>query len=378
VDNSRSPACFFALSLLPLLLSRIRERGPITVAEFMEIALYHPEHGYYATAPQRSGTHGDFFTSVDVGPLFGELVAVQLAEMWRLLEAAGAEHFDLVEAGAGNGRLARDILDAASSNHPALYDRVRLTLVERSAAARAGQINTIGPHAGRLIASSDGLPRRVTGTILANELLDALPVHVVAMRATGVCEIGVGERNGALVELDMPLSHPALADGVDLDVDARVEVGLAAADWMREAALSLERGFLLLFDYGYDVQVAYQSVHPHGTLMAYRAHRADPGNWLTDPGCSDLTAHVDLAAIRRVATAAGLETLGILDQTYFLLGLGLAERLDSGHDRRSVAQRLAARTLIMPGGLGSTMKTMVFGKGVGRPTLQGTSSGRLT
>ena len=344
----------------------------------MELALYHPEHGYYSTTPQRSGKHGDFFTNVDVGPLFGELIAVQLAEMWRLLEAAGAEHFDLVEAGAGNGRLARDILDAASSHHPGFYDRLRLTLVERSAAARAAHVDTIGPHAGRLISSSDCLPRRIIGTILANELLDALPVHVVAMRATGLCEIGVGELKGALVEVDMPLSHPALADSVDLDVDARVEVGLAAADWMREAISSLERGFMLLFDYGYDVDRACQSVHPQGTLMAYRAHRADPEDWLTDPGSTDLTAHVDLSAIRRVATAAGLETLGILDQTYFLLGLGLAERLDSGHDRPSLARRLAARTLIMPGGLGSTMKTMIIGKDVGRPTLQGTASGRLT
>jgi SAM-dependent MidA family methyltransferase len=366
------------LSLIPLLLSRIRERGSITVAEFMELALYHPEHGYYATAPQRSGKHGDFFTSVDVGPLFGELIAVQLAEMWRVLEAAGAEHFDLVEAGAGNGRLARDILDAASSDHPAFYDRVRLTLVERSAAARAAQLDTLGPHAGRLISSSDRLPHRVTGTIVANELLDALPVHVVAMTTAGVCEIGVGEHNGALVEIDMPLSHPALAGQVDLEMDARAEVGLAAADWMREAALSLERGFMLLFDYGYDIPVAHLRAHPHGTLMAYRAHRPGPREWLTDPGSTDLTAHVDLSAIRRVATAAGLETLRILDQTYFLLGLGLAERLDSGHDRRSIEQRLAARTLVMPGGLGSTMKTMVFAKGVGRPTLQGTASGRLT
>jgi SAM-dependent MidA family methyltransferase len=364
--------------LQALIVSRIRERGAITVAEFMELALYHPEHGYYATAPQRSGKHGDFFTSVDVGPLFGELIAVQLAEMWSVLNAGGAEYFDLVEAGAGNGRLARDILDAASSDHPAFYDRVRLTLVERSAAARAAQRDTLGPHAGRLISSSDRLPHRVTGTIVANELLDALPVHVVSRTTAGVCEIGVGEDNGALVELDMPLSHPALAGRVDLEMDARAEVGLAAADWMREAALSLERGFMLLFDYGYDVPAAHLSAHRYGTLMGYQGHRAGPRDWLTDPGRTDLTAHVDLSAIRRVATAASLETLNIVDQTYFLLGLGLAERLAPGHDRRSVEQRLAARTLVMPGGLGSTMKTMVFAKGVGRPRLQGTGWGRLT
>ena len=364
--------------LLPLLLSRIRERGLITVAEFMELALYHPEHGYYATAGQRSGRRGDFYTSVDVGPLFGELIAVQLAEMWRLLRAAGATHFDLVEAGAGNGRLARDILDAASRCHPDFYAHVRLTLVERSAVARAAQLDTLGPHAGCLISSSDSLPHRVIGTIIANELLDALPVHVVTMTQSGVCEIGVGERNGALVELDMPLSSPALADCVDLELEARAEVGLAAADWMNEAAMSLARGFVLLFDYGYEASVDHFRAHPHGTLMAYRSHRADPRDWLADPGETDLTAHVDLSATRRAATAAGLETLSILDQTYFLMGLGLAERLDSGHDRRAIEQRLAARTLVMPGGLGSTMKTMVFAKDLGRPTLQGTASGRLT
>ena len=366
------------MSLLPLLLSHIRQTGPLTVAKYMELALYHREHGYYTAAPQRSGRSGDFYTSVDVGPMFGELIAVQLAEMWRLLRAAGATYFDLVEAGAGNGRLARDILDAASRYHPDFYENLRLTLVERSAAARAAQLDTLGPHAGRLISSSDCLPHRVTGAIVGNELLDALPVHVVTMTASGICEIGVGERDGALVEVDMPLSHPALADRVNLDLEARAEVGVAAADWMYGAAQSLARGFVLLFDYGYEASVAHLRAHPHGTLMAYRAHRADPRDWLADPGETDLTAQVDLSAIRRAATAAGLETLSILDQTYFLLGLGLAERLDSGHDRRAIEQRLAARTLVMPGGLGSTMKTMVFAKDVGRPTLRGTASGRLT
>ena len=106
-----------------MLLSRIRERGPITVAEFMELALYHPEHGYYSTAPQRSGKHGDFFTSVDVGPLFGELIAVQLEEMWRLLEAAGAEHFDLVEAGANVNDVFKQLTGLGRSLVTALIER---------------------------------------------------------------------------------------------------------------------------------------------------------------------------------------------------------------------------------------------------------------
>jgi SAM-dependent MidA family methyltransferase len=102
------------------------------------------------------------------------------------------------------------------------------------------------------------------------------------------------------------------------------------------------------------------------------------GDWLTDPGERDLTAHVDLTAVRRTAEACGLVTLGILDQTYFLLSLGLAERLETGHDQPAMRQRLAARTIMMPGGLGSTMKAMVFAKNVGRPPLRSTASGRLT
>src|SRR3990170_2046861 len=102
------------MPLLPLLLSEIRSRGPMTAAEFMELALYHPSLGYYSRAEQRSGRAGDFYTSVDVGPLFGEMIAAQLAEMWDVLRSRGADAFDIVEAGAGNGRLARDVMDPAA------------------------------------------------------------------------------------------------------------------------------------------------------------------------------------------------------------------------------------------------------------------------
>ena len=364
--------------LLPVILSRIRETGPLTVAEFMELALCHPEFGYYSRSVQRSGRTGDFYTSVDVGPIFGELVAVQLTEMWTVLSRAGASHFDLVEAGAGNGRLARDILDAAFRDHPGFYDAVRLTLVERSPAARAAHAGTLGPHAGRLVDSTERLPQSITGAIVANELLDALPVHVVTMTPKGLREIAVAERDGVLAEVEIPLSNPALQTPRDLEVGDRVEVALDAIEWIGDAAATLDRGFVLLFDYGFEASAFHSRAHPGGTLMAYRAHRAEPRDWLAHPGEMDLTAHVDLEAVCGAGTAAGLETLGVVDQTYFLLGLGLVDRLETGDDRQAIKQRLSARTLMMPGGLGSTMKAMVFAKGVGRPALRGISSGRLT
>lgn len=365
----------------------IRERGPITFSEFMELALYHPDHGYYAVSAQRSGRGGDFYTSVDVGPLFGEMIAVQLDEMWGLARDAGAETFDLVEAGAGNGRLSRDILDAIASHHPDFYPHLRLTLVERSAAARDRQREVLGPHAARMGSAGQlsGLPppSSITGVILANELLDALPVHVVTMTAEGLREICVGERDGSLVEVERAPSDPAIADYLArsrarLAIGARAEAGLEAEGWVERAASALRLGFLLLFDYGHDAAELFSPTHAGGTLMAYRAHVARGAEPLRDPGERDLTAHVNLTAVRAAAERAGLTAIGAVDQTYFLTGLGVIERLESGSDRRAVARRLAAKSLLMPGALGSAIKVLAFGRGVGRPALKGLSSGRLT
>src|SRR5262249_39215570 len=162
----------------------------MTVAAFMDLALYHPELGYYARAAQRSGRAGDFFTSVDVGPLFGELLEIQLAEMASLL-SPDASAIDLVEVGAGNGRLSADVLSAASRHHPEFYDRVRLHLVEQSAVARAAQTTVLGDAADRLASSDSSLPPSIDGIVFANELLDAMPVHQVVMREEGLREVYV-------------------------------------------------------------------------------------------------------------------------------------------------------------------------------------------
>jgi SAM-dependent MidA family methyltransferase len=361
------------------IVSIIRERGPISVASFMELALYDPERGYYTGAAQRSGRHGDFYTSVDVGPLFGATIAEQLSETWELLRQDGADHFDLVEAAAGNGRLARDILDAAAERHPQFYERVRLFLVERSVAARSAHREILGPHAGCLVSSSEDLPTAIDGAIVANELLDALPVAVLEMAEDGLHEVVIGERGGVLMEEVRPARDPdALRALPPLEPGQRVEIGDAASRWVRDAAAALSRGLLLLFDYGYTPSPEFFRLHPNGTLMSYRSHRASGGAWLSDPGERDITAHVNLAGVRAVAEAHGLTTLGIVDQTYFLLSLGLAERLDAGHDPRALRQRLAARTLLMPGGLGDTMKAMIFAKSIGTPVLRGLRAGRLT
>lgn len=383
------------MTLREVIRERIRREGPLPFAAYAELALYHPELGYYARADRRSGRAGDFFTSVDLGPAFGGLLASQLAEMWRLLGApAGDAGFDLVEAGAGSGRLARDLLDAVEERDPPFYGAVRLHLVERSPAARAAQPATLGRHAVKLASSGSRLPRAVRGVIFANELLDALPPHVLVMTERGLREVyvdventtggdaAVGER---FVERLGPLSSARVAAHVSdhaiaLEPGWRAEVVPAAADWVREAVTALDRGFLILIDYGHEARELYSATHAAGTLTTYHRHAqaADGATapWLLDPGARDITAHVDLTAVRRAAERAGARTLGVLDQTYFLLGLGAADqaaREAAGDDVHAIRTRLALKSLLVPGGLGSTHKVLIFGKDVGAPALSGLS-----
>ncbi len=360
-----------------LIAERIRRRGPLTVAEFMDLALYAPGVGYYARASQRSGRTGDFFTSVDVGPVFGMLLAEYFARLWR--EPGGGEagpaRIDLVEAAAGNGRLTRDILGAAAIRRPDFYRAISAHLVERSAEARAGQHGILDSHAAQVASSGDELPATIDGIVFANELLDALPVHLVEMREGGLEEVYVDLEGDRLVERQGPLSTPALAAylddaGVSLQTGARAEVNLAAMAWVRSAASRLRRGFLVLFDYGYEAPELYSEARRQGTLATYHRHVVDAPaeggagpHWLVDPGTRDLTSHVDFTSVRRAAERAGLETVTVAPQTRFLLdildGSPLVAEL-SAPDR--LADRLALKTLLMPGGLGSTLTALVFAK----------------
>jgi SAM-dependent MidA family methyltransferase len=388
----------------------------LTVAAFMDLALYHPDLGYYARAEQRSGRAGDFFTSVDVGPLFGELLAIQIAEMARLLHESPAhgpsshesQHpesripnpesrhrttWDLVEAGAGNGRLSADILRALRDRAPSQYGSVRLHLVEASAAARAAQPDVLGDVRDRLVSSGVGVPDGFEGVLIANELLDAMPVHQVVMRERGLREVFVaaGPETPALHLQEGAPSTPALQAyldraGVRLEPGFRAEINLRAVDWVREAAQRLRRGFLILMDYGHEARELYSVTHAQGTLTTFLGHRsagpeqhAGPA-WLANPGERDITAHVDFTSVRTAAEAEGLTTLALMDQTYVLLGLLNEWSAKASAERTATAPvQRALKTLIMPGGLGSAMKVLILGKHMGRPQLRGCSfGGRLT
>jgi SAM-dependent MidA family methyltransferase len=239
-----------------------------------------------------------------------------------------------------------------------------------------------------LVSSSDSIPSSFDGVLFANELLDALPVHQVVMRAGGLREVYVDVSDGRLVVREGALSTPALSAylhraRIVLEPGWRVEINLAGVEWIRDVARRLRRGFVILIDYGHEASELYSPTHSSGTLTTFARHTmagpessADAPSWLARPGEQDITAHVDFTSLRAAAEGEGLTTLGFLDQTYFLLALANLDNpanLAAMGNPDNLGQRLALKTLLMPGGLGSTHKVMIFGKDVGTPALQGCS-----
>ena len=362
--------------LAALLHQKAAAAGGISFADFMAIALYHPQYGYYMAPRDRIGKSGDFFTSSSVNALFGRLVARQLIQMSGLLDS---ETFEIVEQGGGEGHLALDILDALAEEAPALYARLAYTLVEVSHDNRQRQAATLATHAGKVTWSDENGWAISSGCFLSNELVDAFPVHVVEKHSGVLQELFVVSSGGAFAEDLRRATDPSLEEyfawlGCAPTEGNRAEANLAALEWMRQVGGRISRGFAMTIDYGYPVEELYAPHRRAGTLMCYHRHQADD-NPYDRVGDKDITAHVDFTALRKAGSEAGLETLWFGEQYRFLLGLGFFEELvkmeaAAGNEQEARAMRLTLKNLIMPeAGMGETFKVLVQGKNVGRPEL---------
>jgi SAM-dependent MidA family methyltransferase len=368
--------------LIALLAQQIAESGPITFAEFMSASLYHPEHGYYTR--RDAARANDYATSVDVHPIFGRLLARQLAEMWRAMGAP--REFWLVEGGAGTGRLAAHILDFAARELRDFYGAARYRAVEFSGSRRAEHAKAIATHiaAGRAESAAE-LPRVVReGAIFSNELLDSLPVHRVVNQSGELREIYVTcDDGGQLKEMLGRLSTPALGEyfheqGIELGEGQVAEAGLGAARWIEDAGRRLGRGFVLTIDYGYAARELYSEARARGTLLGYERHRTTD-DWLRAPGEHDLTAHVNFTALEHAGRRSGLAPCGFVSQSHFLLALAGANQLadfeDAGAgEAERYRTRLAFQELIHPDGMGETFRVFAQEKGVAEARLAGFSA----
>jgi SAM-dependent MidA family methyltransferase len=364
--------------LAGLLAARIRERGPLTFAEYMRECLYHPQHGYYSRPEARR--FADYYTSVDVHLIFGRLLARQFREMWDVL--GRPEKFVLAEAGAGAGRLAKHILDFAARELPEFYRALHYIAIEQSPARRAAQAATLVAHvaAGRATSAAE-LPERIeVGCIFSNELLDALPVHRVVRKGGELREIYVAFAGDELIEQLGPPSDPALESffrmqNIELREEQQAEAGVEACNWIETAGGRLDTGFVLTIDYGHEARELYDERHMRGTLLAYHQHRASE-EFYAAPGEQDLTAHVSFTALDLLGNASGLERSGLVSQSHFLLALGrvneFADLYDEGQSEADrVRARLLLKNLIYPEGMGETFQVFMQHKGIDRPKLTG-------
>jgi SAM-dependent MidA family methyltransferase len=330
------------------MLERIRSEiaaagGWISFARYMELAL----QGYYGRSDRQFGAKGDFVTAPELGDLFGRTLARQLAQFPEL---------PILELGAGTGALAETLLDERE-----------YFILETSAALRSLQEKRLGSRVKHL----DRLPERWRGIVIANEVADAIPVHAVAWRSEGVMERGVSFQNRNFCWEERPATGGLQEEARKIEVPTpyESEIGLAARAWMRTLCERLERGLILVIDYGFPRREYYHPQRAAGTLMCHHRHRAHADPFLR-PGAEDITAHVDFSALTAAARDAGAEVLGYATQAQFLVNCGITEVLaEANVENALVYAPIAAQAqkLLSPAEMGELFKVLAVGRGVAGP-----------
>ncbi|NWF58213.1 MAG: class I SAM-dependent methyltransferase [Fischerella sp.] len=370
----------------------------ITFAAYMEMALYHPDYGYYSTQAMNLGKQGDFFTSVHLGADFGELLAEQFFQMWEIL--GQPMRFSLVEMGAGQGHLAWDILKYVQQRYPDFFAALEYVIVEKSPRLKQEQQQRLQEFTVRWCSLEEIPEDSIIGCFFSNELVDALPVHQFILENGQLQEIYVTVQEESRVNsqesivngqeslvsptspfLPLPLSPsppqafteitgepstPKLVEYFDLvgiqftenlyPEGYRSEVNLAALDWLSVVADRLQRGYVLTIDYGYPASRYYNPRRSQGTLQCYWRHQRHNNPYI-NIGRQDITAHVDFTALERWGERCGLTKVGLTQQELFLMALGLGDRIASlSYTKQPISELLRRRDalhqLLDPFGLG--------------------------
>ncbi|TAJ09808.1 MAG: SAM-dependent methyltransferase [Nitrospirae bacterium] len=409
------PAAIGHPGLVAAIAEDIHASGPITFARFIELALYHPQFGYYTRTTDRNsderidsdqssenraglgrtredrigpgracedriGWNGDFYTSSDVHPVMAQALARQVQQVD---EALGRpDPVTVLEMGAGKGLLARDFLTACERTPGDFFRRLRYVIIERSPAMRASQRQQLTRwlNAPATVSWLDDLAQLETGSlvgiVLSNELVDAFPVHRITVEQGRPKELFVGWEQGRFVEQAQPLANQDLQrylqrlSSIDITLAEgyRTEVNLAAVAWMKDVARVLGRGLVLTIDYGHTAQDLYGPDRRKGTLLCYY-HQMASDDPYTRVGLQDMTAHVDFTSLATAGEEAGLATTGFTNQMSFLMGLGVEQILDGLEPGSRDFQAIVH--LLRPEGMGRTFKILAQHKGVALPELDG-------
>jgi SAM-dependent MidA family methyltransferase len=338
--------------------------GAISFEQYMQVALYQPELGYYRCGTEKFGAGGDFITAPEISHLFAQC----LGEFTLQLQVADK----VLEVGAGSGKLAAHLLRYLHSRDcaPAQY-----AILELSGELRQRQRATLAelcPEMLERVVWLDDIPAGFRGVVLANELLDAMPIRRFRVRDQQLFEQYVAWCDGVLCYRDQPLSDVRLLDRIATlreqtslgEADTYLsEVNFLAEDWIRTLGNKLEQGVLLLIDYGYPRNAYYHAQRNSGTLMCHYQHRAHPDPLIL-PGLQDITAHIDFTAMADAALEAGLEVAGFTTQGHFLLNLGLLELAErsASDDHSRLRNNNEVKRLTLPTEMGEQFKVLACTK----------------
>jgi len=362
-------------ALIERIRAEIKARGPVPFARFMQQALYHPEHGYYSSGRCAIGRRGDYFTNVSVGPLFGRLLAAQFAEIWEQL--GKIDKFVLVEQGAHHGEFARDVLVSVRKRWPDFFAALRYRIIEPFPILQARQLQTLTGFEDKVEwrDSIDAL-EPFSGIHFSNELLDAMPVHLIVSQ----CGRGVSAQtecawlerfvtlNGDMFGfVDQPIGDQTLRDHLQKSparpASYQTEVNLAALDWIDNLSRKLDRGYVLTIDYGYPRNEFLAPNRSKGTLQIRAQHRLLQSPF-DEIGHADITAHVEWTSIVERAEACGFEVKGFTDQHHFITGIISELAHDIAQDDADAKAKRALQTLLHPEMLGRNFQILALGKNV--------------
>lgn len=328
------------------------------------MALYYPELGYYSRQSTVIGRQGDFYTSPHLHPIFGAMIGRQMVEFWQIL---GKTSFSIVEMGAGEGYLARDMLDYLRDFEPDFFKNLSYTIIERNPSIRARQEGLLSDFAGKVkwVYDMDFIDD-IEGCFFSNELLDSFPVRIIEVDS-GIKEVYVSINNEDLIEVKRDCSDEIkkyLREfNIKLPEGYRTEINLSIREWLNKVNGRLKEGFIMTIDYGYPASQYYSEERYKGTLLCYHNHRIEEDPF-KNIGKQDITAHVNFSSLKKWGEDFGIRTIGFCEQGPYLVSLGIDDVIMQCYGEVPDPFDLAKiKGLLLPEGMGETHKVMIQYKG---------------
>ena len=355
------------MDLTEIIIDRIKEEGPISFHDYMEMALYYPGLGYYTKDSAQFGKGGDYYTSPVLSSIYGNMLGKQIEEMWHVLEK---KDFTIVEYGAGAGNLCADILQYLKNNEE-IYEKLEYVIIEKGDFLASKQKSILKEKV-RWVNDISEL-ETFSGCILSNEVLDNFAVHVVEMQDQ-LMEVFVDYENG-FKEILLPAGPDLVAyfidQNIELPKDYRTEINMEAKSWLKNNATHLQSGFQITIDYGFRAHEYYKPDRSKGTLACYFQHKVSE-NFYVQPGQQDITAHVNFTSLAEWGKEFGFKVNGYTNQNYFLRSLGVANylrELEQGSSEENKALLFQVNKLLYE--MGSAFKVLIQQKNVEAGRLMG-------